>query len=215
LHEKATAIEAWRATLPERQRKRLVGPLSNVRRWRASLNHGNGKMSQRDSGYERKALDCYETPHWVTECLLPHIPERITSIWECAAGSGRMVAALMTRYTVCGTDIDCGRDSLAETKSDYPAIITNPPYSLAQRFIEHALNLTRPHNGFGAMLLRCDFDHAKTRQHLFGQCPQFAKKLVLTRRIRWIEGSNGSPSFNHAWFVWSWRHQGPPTLAYA
>jgi hypothetical protein len=28
------AFEAWRATLPERQRRRLVHPLSNVRRWR-------------------------------------------------------------------------------------------------------------------------------------------------------------------------------------
>jgi len=43
LHENANTIEASRATLPERQRKRLVHPLSNVRRWRASLNHGNGK----------------------------------------------------------------------------------------------------------------------------------------------------------------------------
>jgi hypothetical protein len=36
LHENAKAIEAWRATLPERQRRRLVHPLSNVRRWRAA-----------------------------------------------------------------------------------------------------------------------------------------------------------------------------------
>jgi hypothetical protein len=43
LHENANTIEAWRLTLPERQRKRLIHPLSNVRRWRASLNHGNGK----------------------------------------------------------------------------------------------------------------------------------------------------------------------------
>jgi hypothetical protein len=39
LHENAKAIEAWRATLPERQRKRLVHPLSNVRRWRAATTH--------------------------------------------------------------------------------------------------------------------------------------------------------------------------------
>src|SRR5262245_63101081 len=31
------AIEAWRATLPERQRKRLIHPLSVTRRWRQSL----------------------------------------------------------------------------------------------------------------------------------------------------------------------------------
>jgi hypothetical protein len=46
LHENAKAIETWRATLPERQRKRLVYRLSNVRRWRASLNHGNDKCPQ-------------------------------------------------------------------------------------------------------------------------------------------------------------------------
>jgi hypothetical protein len=36
LHENANAIEVWRATLPERQRKRLIHPLSNVRRWKAA-----------------------------------------------------------------------------------------------------------------------------------------------------------------------------------
>ncbi len=42
-HENIQAIEAWRATLSERDRRRLVHPPSNVRRWRASLDHGNGK----------------------------------------------------------------------------------------------------------------------------------------------------------------------------
>ena len=32
-------------------------------------------MSQRESGYERKALDQYETPSWVTLALVPHLPE--------------------------------------------------------------------------------------------------------------------------------------------
>jgi len=25
---------------------------------------------------------------------------------------------------------------------------------------------------------------------------------VLTKRIPWFEGSNGSPSFNHCWMIW-------------
>jgi hypothetical protein len=40
LHENAKAIEAWRAILPERQRRRLVHPLSNVRRWRRETQQG-------------------------------------------------------------------------------------------------------------------------------------------------------------------------------
>jgi hypothetical protein len=37
LHENFDAITAWRATLPERERCRLVHPYSNVTRWRKSL----------------------------------------------------------------------------------------------------------------------------------------------------------------------------------
>jgi hypothetical protein len=96
----------------------------------------------------------------------------------------------------------------------HDAIITNPPYELATEFIERSLAFQRAFRGIVAMLLRTDFDHAKTRQHLFGGHPAFAKKVVLTKRIKWFEDSMGSPSFNHAWFIWDWQHQGAPTLAY-
>ena len=36
LHEHAEAITSWRDGLPERQRRRLMHPLSVTRRWRAS-----------------------------------------------------------------------------------------------------------------------------------------------------------------------------------
>jgi hypothetical protein len=169
-------------------------------------------MSQRDSGYERKERDLYETPEWVTEALLPHL-RHFEYCWEPAAASGKMVRVLeMAGYKVLASDISAGEDFF---KIDPPteAIITNPPYELAREFIGRALSSTRP-NGFVAMLLRTDFDHAKTRQYLFSRCPQFSKKVVLTKRIRWIEGSTGQPSFNHAWFIWDWKHSGPPTLAY-
>ena len=71
-----------------------------------------------------------------------------------------------------------------------------------------------PFDGFTAMLLRADFDSAKTRRSLFAECPLFARKLVLTRRIRWFEDFVGSPSYNHAWFVWRRDHRGLPTIGY-
>jgi hypothetical protein len=37
------------------------------------------------------------------------------------------------------------------------------------------------------MLLRTDFDHAGCEPHLFADCAMFAKKVVLTKRIRWFE----------------------------
>ena len=170
-------------------------------------------MSQRESGFARKELDRYETPEWVTEALLPHLPTDL-SIWEPAAGSGKMARVLLAKLA---TDIDaCGGnvDFLGMTKQPgINAIITNPPYSHARQFIERALWLTAP-DGLVAMLLRTDYDHAAGRQHLFSGCQQFAKKLVLTKRIVWFDGPNAAPSFNHAWYIWNWKHSGPPTLAY-
>ena len=174
-------------------------------------------MSQRKSGYERRPGDSYQTPEWCTEALIPHLsnlPDKI--IWEPAAGDGQM-ARVLKRHAkeVIATDINTGTDFLTHRGFACDGILSNPPYSLAQEFIEHALHLTKPNGGFAAMLLRCDFDHAASRRGLFQACPAYSKKLVLTKRIRWIEGSTGSPSFNHAWFVWDHKHSGPPTICYA
>ena len=38
-------------------------------------------MSQRARGYERKALDLYDTPVWVVAALLPHLPG-VGAVWE-------------------------------------------------------------------------------------------------------------------------------------
>lgn len=177
-------------------------------------------MSQRDSGYARKERDLYETPEWVTEALLPTL--KLAHFWEPAQGSGKMARVLSKVGPVTGSDIETGDDFLRCREVPHimcAAIVTNPPYELATEFCEHALRLMEPVQGFVAMLLRTDFDHAKSRSHLFRDCPAFAKKLVLTKRIVWFEpepGAKGkSPSFNHAWFIWDWKHEGPPTIAYA
>jgi hypothetical protein len=101
---------------------------------------------------------------------------------------------------VHGSDIETGINFLQQgNELGVDAIITNPPYKLARACIEHALALMQPHNGIVAMLLRCDYDHAVTRPHLFAHCPVFAKKLVLTKRIVWFDDGpqKGGPSFNH------------------
>lgn len=176
-------------------------------------------MSQRDSGYERKERDLYETPAWVTHALRPHLPD-IASVWEPACGGGKIVDVLSDwgMSAIDSTDIDSGFDFLFETARPVEAIITNPPYELATEFVEHALRLMEPCDGLVAMLLRTDFDHAKSRSHLFRDCRAFWKKVVLTRRITWFEPAPGakgkSPSFNHAWFIWDWKNEGAPTLAY-
>lgn len=188
-------------------------------------------MSQRASGYLRKDRDLYETPEWVTHALLPHLPDYITTIWEPACGSGKMVRAIQAAcpgVEVWGCDIEpgdgyIGADFLGETPrvavEDVDAIITNPPYDLATKFCERALQRMEVASGVVAMLLRTDFDHAKSRTHLFRDCPAFAKKLVLMKRIVWFVEDDGkpkaSPSYNHCWMIWDWRHEGRATIGYA
>jgi len=182
-------------------------------------------MSQRESGYERKERDLYETPEWVTHALRQHVAD-VEAIWEPACGGEKMVRVFEQWGVphIDYSDINEGFDFLAQTHRPIEAIITNPPYNLATEFIEHALKIMEPNSHHEqspcivAMLLRTDFDHAKSRSHLFADCPAFAKKVVLTKRITWFEpepGAKGkSPSFNHAWFIWDLKHKGAPTLAY-
>jgi hypothetical protein len=78
LYENCAQIEAWRASLPERQRKRLVHPLSNVRRWRASLNHGNGKCPQ---DFKRDAVAAWRR---FVACVEMLPPDQAAPLWQAA-----------------------------------------------------------------------------------------------------------------------------------
>jgi len=189
-------------------------------------------MAQRHSGYARKQAYC--TPHWVTEALLPHIAAlrnelggaRVQSVWEPACGAGHMAAVLSRQFKVIGTDIEGGIDFLRQDKPlfHFDAIITNPPWGkygdhkeIGAKFVEQAIRLTEGNRGLVAMLFPHEYDTARGRRHLFADCPIFAKKIALTRRIVWFERDDGvapAPSCNHAWFIWDWRHKGAPTLAY-
>ena len=173
------------------------------------------------SGYPREPQDTYNTPIWCVERLLKHVilPRRI---WEPACGAGNITKALRDAgKIVFETDISKGKDFLkwVEMPVDYDCILTNPPYKLAMEFIEKALELTRPTSGKVAMLLRNEYDCAKSRKHLFsgGELFPFVRKVVLTKRPRWIPDSTGAPRHNYAWFCWNWlsNPEDPPTISYA
>lgn len=92
------------------------------------------------------------------------------------------------------------------------AIVTNPPFDLAVAFIRRALDVVRGCRGKVAMLQRHEFDAPRKNHPLFK--PPFAAKLVLPRRPRWSEEDRASPRFPYAWYLWDWRHDGPPTLRF-
>lgn len=187
-------------------------------------------MATRTSGYEKMERGLYETPHWVTDGVIPFLPKRSTKVivWEPCAGSGKMASVLEQHYEVFRSDIlgngEAFQHDFLSTLFPNPvpeanAIITNPPYDFAQECVERAIELMKPVDGFVAMLLSAKFDFAggkSGRQRLFRECPQFVKKITLTRRIEWFDPEpdedKGGPSEHHAWMIWDWMHRGPNTM---
>jgi predicted RNA methylase len=174
-------------------------------------------MSQRSSGYARRANEDYPTPPWVTKIIAEHliVRQRVRTVWEPAAGNGALAAALKDnglRVIVTADDFL----AYAATPEPVDCICTNPPYGddrkgvLACDFIRQALTLAP----VVAMLLRVDFDSGKARKALFRDCHAFAGKIVLLDRIKWFDGPS-SPSDNHAWFVWNRAQKWAPWIAYA
>lgn len=178
-------------------------------------------MSQRNSGYARREYDAYYTPEWVTRALLDSGYPFCGPVWEPACGNGQVAGVIKDRFPVVATDIQNDLDFM---RCDFApqrvaSIITNPPYTNSADFIRHAIEIMAPVQGQVAMLLRTDYDHAACRATLFRDNPAFACKLVLMKRIVWFVEANGkpkaSPSYNHAWYIWDHRHEGPPTIGYA
>lgn len=179
-----------------------------------------------DSGYERIEADFYPTPPENVDCLLEHItPNGL--VWEPACGDGAISKRLLDfGYETRSSDLyDQGfgtpnRDFLETTGLPNPSvrsIITNPPYAdgLAEKFVRHALELMEPVKGQVSMFLRNEFDSGKTRMDLFNQ-PPFHKKIIVTKRPRWIAGSTGSPRHNYAWYCWDFRHvKGAASIVYS
>jgi hypothetical protein len=184
-----------------------------------------------DNGYERQDKDFYPTPAWVTEALTEHVDLAGRHVWEPACGDGRMAEALKAAgaSSVYATDIEYrGYDydgkfdfiSKAPSPQDFDDAITNPPYGarnkLAEKFIEVGLQRLSP-GGLLALLLPNDFDSGRTRRLFFADCPYFAGKIVLTKRINWFPPKPGKPGSmsNHAWFLWRRQEQRLPIICYA
>lgn len=133
--------------------------------------------------------DTFNTPRYAIDLLIPFIPKDITHVWEAAAGEGRIVKYLKDAgYKVMGTDIRLFGDSIyCNFITDNPpkniysqptAIITNPPYSIKELFIEKAMEYGIPF----AMLINADYSGQQIKWIEDYQC----EKIIPKRRINYI-----------------------------
>jgi len=157
-------------------------------------------MSSTNRGAERVPADAYLTPEKAFKPLLPHLLE-VSEFWEPASGDGRLIRWLLEAgHFAAGDDLSNGYDFLKdETVRD--CIITNPPFSLALEFCEHAYN----HAPEVIMLLRLNFLGSQKRHHWWRKHEPNAL-YVLSDRPDFTGG--GGDSTEYAWFVWSARYSG-------
>lgn len=137
------------------------------------------KTPQPQTPTEVQGRDRFETPAYATKLLLPFIPYKVDSIWECAAGSGRIARVLEEAgYVVLQTDLLMGAEYDFLTMglpAGMDALITNPPYSLKEKFFLRALDLKIPF----AFLIPADYSGWVIR----ALKDHGAQKVIPTRRI--------------------------------
>ena len=67
-------------TLPERERRRLIGAQANVKRWRKETQHGNGKCP---TDLKREAKAAWKRFTWCLRSLPAH---EVAPLWQAVLG---------------------------------------------------------------------------------------------------------------------------------
>jgi len=151
-------------------------------------------MSRAKPIKERNAYDFYATPKWCYENLdFPfHLFDKAH---EPCRGDGRIVSFLEDKgVKVTSTEIREGEDFF-DWDDKTGLIFTNPPFSIAQEFIEHSL----PRSKCVVMLLRINFLGSKKRYD-FWQKNKPDAIYVLSKRPSFT--GKGTDATEYAWFVW-------------
>lgn len=176
--------------------------------------HAGRRSASRPLHPKRAAHDFYPTPPEATRALLS-VETFHGSVWEPACGDGAIAKVLKDDgYCVVATDLiergfgTSGVDFLKETRPRARNIVTNPPYGrgLADRFVEHALNLTAMTGGSVAMLLNLSSLCHPSRHLLWMRRPPTAiyglDELVCWPNGRQEEAGYLTAQHRYCWAVW-------------
>jgi hypothetical protein len=155
-------------------------------------------MKQAMIDYTKKDKhDLFDTPDYAIKPLLPYLPSYWTA-WEPTDTTGKSRITKMLKQHG-NKVISTGKkqiDFLTEQPSfNFDFIITNPPYSLKDAFIQRCIEYKKP----WAMLMPLTALDGINRRKLFVQCNTELGLLVLDRRV---EFTGGSVWFNTSWFCY-------------
>ena len=189
---------------------------------------GNSRSTHAILGARNYAQNKRETnDYYATEpkaaTLLMQLEDLSPLIWECACGEGHLAKEFSKAgHYVYATDlINRGYgyviDFLSTKAPPMPGfdIVTNPPYSKAQEFVEHALDIIEDGRKV-AMFLKIQFLEGKARRKLFDAQPPKVI-YVSTKRLKCalngdFERYAKSTAICYAWFVWEKGFKGDTTV---
>ncbi len=179
-----------------------------------------GKMAggNPDAARGRDPDDFYATPPNVTRALYAYYEEALAgaTVWEPCAGDGLMAETLID----CGVSrVVCSdlnprtlrahspinrivRGDVLATRSlpAVDAVITNPPFNIAEEIIHHILTLPGGPPPFLALVLKSTFWHAARRAELF---EKFTPSAIHPLRWRPDFKNLGAPTMEIMWCVWT------------
>jgi len=153
----------------------------------------------------------FQTPPEALTPLLPFLKKEWI-IWECAEGDGRLSHCLFDLgYRVlgsellvrekhkhlCGVEHYSGKNFLNWDPVNFDCIITNPPYSIMNKFIERCYHLEKPF----ALLMPLMALETQTRQNFYRK---YGIEIILfPKRIHFKtpDGKGHGPWFSTAWFT--------------
>lgn len=206
-----------------------------------SQNRSSAVMAQRKEAHD--SLDDFPTPPWATRALIEHVlmvpgaSRRAlcrSTAWDPACNRGFMARPLREYYAaVKASDIhDYGYaghqktvdflwpGSSNDVGGDIDWVITNPPFRLAEQFIERAFDLNL--DGF-ALLMRTSFLESEGRHSsIFSRfapdvVAQFSERVVMHKgkivdpnvAVLVLDKASGemvlrkpSTATSYMWFVW-------------
>ncbi|WP_314188792.1 hypothetical protein [Paracoccus yeei] len=187
-------------------------------------NTSHAVMAQRHE--PKDSRDDFPTPPWATRALVEHVigADRVKDLncLEPACGRGYMARPLAEYFeTVVAADAHCYGFAPVRDFLSYPYeagahdwVITNPPFRLAEDFVERALSVARV--GV-AILARTVFLESVGRyRSIFRDRPP-AIFAQFSERVPMVKGrvdQRATTATGYAWFVWLHGNNNPPQLAW-
>ena len=187
-----------------------------------------GKLAGGNPERGRVDDDFYATDPKSTRALLEEVKFEGDLFLEPCCGQGHIAKVIEEYYPNAKiTAIDLvdrgygvgGVDFLTYNPTvKFDNIITNPPFILAQEFIEKGLNLVRD-GGKVAMFLKVQFLEGTKRKEFFDKSPLKYVYVFRARQSPWMNGSpvdekgkKWSSTMCFAWFIFEKGYDGEPVI---